>query len=198
MRQHFSLSLPKSDLERCWIPITPPSFQENSGSWGCLKKPVLGQSMLCVSQLSAESMKLLPPWGMHFDIYRWICALWIILLFLLQRETCLSGIIARKMHKGRRRCNSFPQIQVMNTLFSFKTVVALVCHLYAGSGMDRKKRKALSALEVTSCYSCVARIDKNTTSSVSAGHNKQGYKIYFWNIVKLYLKYGLDLAAAAS
>lgn len=63
--------------------------------------------------------------------------------------------------------------------------------------MDRKKRKALSALEVTSCYSCVARIDKNTTS-VSAGHNKQGYKIYFWNIVKLYLKYGLDLAAVAT
>lgn len=44
--------------------------------------------------------------------------------------------------------------------------------------MYRKKKKALSALEVTSYYSYAARTDENTTS-VSAGHNKQGYKIYF-------------------
>lgn len=51
-------------------------------------------------------------------------------------------------HKARRY-NSFPQIKVINVLFSFKTVKALVCHPYKGSGIDRKKRKALSALEVT-------------------------------------------------
>jgi len=64
--------------------------------------------------------------------------------------------------------------------------------------VDRKKQKTLSALEVTSCYSCFARTDKNTTSSKVAGHNKQGYKIYFLNIVELCLKYGLELAAVAS
>lgn len=122
VRQHFSLSLLMSDLERCWTPMIPLSFQENSSSWRSLKKPMLGQSMLYVPQLSGERIKLLPPWGMHFDIYRFIYAVWIILLFLLQKERCLSGIRARKTHKDRRRYNSFPQIQVINTLFYFKTV----------------------------------------------------------------------------
>lgn len=122
VRQHFSLSLPKSDLEKCWTPITSPSFQENSGSRGSLQKPMLGQSMLYVPQLSGERMKLWHLWyWMHFEIYRWICAVWII-LFLPQREKCLSGIRARKMHKDRRRYNSIPQIQTIDTLFWFKTL----------------------------------------------------------------------------
>lgn len=62
----------------------------------------------------------LTPWGIHFDIYRWMCAVWIILLFLLQRETCVSDIRIRKMQKDRRKCNIFLQTWVVKSLFILK------------------------------------------------------------------------------
>lgn len=90
----------------CWEVLSPNNFSEFSREQWFLRSSEKAHaspvSALPNSIIRAKN-EALTPWGIHFDIYRWMCAVWIILLFLLQRETCASDTEVRKMQKNRRR-----------------------------------------------------------------------------------------------